>query len=144
MASGLEKMNFPFTEFLGLAEDRVFRPLIPITFGVKNKSFDGYALIDSGADYNFLPISIAESLKLDLSCQPSYSISAADGKPFTVHKSPVELDHIIKKAGQKPIKWKSFVYFSDSDGDILLGDSGFLNQFKVTLDGKKREIEISE
>lgn len=123
-------MNFSFTEVLGLAEDRVFRPLIPITFKANDKNFDGYALIDSGADYNFLPISIAKSLELDLSCQPRYSISAAGGKVFTVYKSPVKIDHAIKKRGQKFIRWKSFVYFSESDGYILYQGLKFL------LDGK--------
>lgn len=137
-------MNFPFTEFLGLAEDRVFRPLIPITFKSNNKSFDGYALIDSSSDYNILPVKVAKSLGLDLSGQPSYSILAAGGKTFMLYKSPTEINHIIKKRGCKFIKWKSFVYFSESDGYILLGESGFLNEFKVTFDGKKREIEISE
>lgn len=137
-------MNFPFTEFLGLAEDRVFRPLIPITFKANNKSFDGYALIDSGSDYNILPIGIAKILGLDLSCESRYNISAAGGRVFTIYKSPIAIGHIIKKRGWKMINWNAFVYFTEVGGDILLGQSGFLNQFKVTLDGKNKEIEIVE
>lgn len=137
-------MNFPFTEFLGLAEDRVFRPLIPITFKANDKSFDGYALIDSGSDYNILPMEIASTLGLDLSCQPRYSILAAGGRTVTIYKSPVEIDHVIKKRRCGIIKWSTFVYFVECGSDILLGESGFLNQFKVTLNGKNKEIEIVE
>ncbi len=134
-------MIFPFTEVLGLAEDRVFRPMIPLILKVNTKIFKSYALIDSGADYNFLPISIAASLGLDLSREPRYVLSAAGGKTFTVYKSPVEIDHIIKSKGQK-LRWKSFVYFSEHERNILLGESGFVNRFRVVLDGKSRNIGI--
>lgn len=145
MALGwVDEMNFPFTEFMGFAEDRVFRPMIPIAFEANNKSFDGYAVIDSGSDYNVLPVQIANSLGLDLSCEPRYRISAANGGTFTVYKSPIAIDHLIKKRDHKTIKWKSFVYFSESVDGILLGESGFVNKFKVTLNGKNREIEIGE
>ena len=57
---------FPYVEFLGLAEDRVFRPMIPIIFQANGKEFKSYSLIDSGADYSILPIEIAGKFKLDL------------------------------------------------------------------------------
>lgn len=136
-------MHFPFTEVLGLAEDKVFRPYVPIILKVNSKTFEGYALIDSGADYNILPLEIAKSLDLYPFDQPSFQIGAAGGKTFTVYKSPVEIDHIIKSKGRK-LRWKSFVYFSEYERNILLGESGFVNKFKITLDGKSREIEIGE
>ncbi len=143
MALGwVDEMNFPFTEFMGFAEDRVFRPMIPIAFEANNKSFDGYALIDSGSDYNVLPVQVAYSLGLDLSGEVQYRVSAADGRTFTVYKSPLAIDHLIKKRDHKTIKWKSFVYFSDSVDNILLGESGFVDRFRVVLDGKNRKIEI--
>lgn len=60
-------MIFPYVEFLGLAEDRVFRPLIPLTFKANKKEFKAYVLIDSGADYSVLPIEIAGKFNLKIS-----------------------------------------------------------------------------
>ena len=83
---------FPYVEFLGLAEDRVFRPIIPVVFRANGEEFKSYSLIDSGADYSILPIEIAGKFKLDLASQPRYSILGAGGNSFTIYKSPVEID----------------------------------------------------
>lgn len=135
-------ITFPYIEFLGLAEDRVFRPMIPVTFRANGEDFNSYSLIDSGADYTILPIEIAGRLKLDLGSQLSYSILGAGGNRFTIYKSPIEIEHIIKKKGFREIKWSSTVFFAESGSTIMLGQSGFLNRFKVVLNGKNKEIEI--
>jgi len=135
-------MKFPYVEFLGLAEDRVFRPMIPVTFKANNKEFKTYSLIDSGADYSVLPIEIASIFNLQLSDQPRYNILGAGGNSFQIYKSPIEIEHIIQKIGFRAIQWKSYVYFAESGSTILLGQNGFLNQLKVTLNGKNKEVEI--
>lgn len=133
---------FPYVEFLGLSEERVFRPMIPVTFKANNQEFKTYSLIDSGSDYNILPIEIAGILKLKLSNQFRHSILGAGGNSFSVYKSPIEIEHIIQKRGYRAVKWKSFVYFAESGSTILLGQNGFLKNFKVILNGKNREVEI--
>lgn len=136
-------MLFPYVEFLGLAEDRIFRPMIPVTFKADGKTFKTYSLIDSGADYTILPIEIAGVFGLKISDQPSYSVLGAGGNTFTIYKSPIEIEQIIQKRGFRDIKWKSFVYFAESGSTILLGQSGFLDCFKVVLNGKNKEVEIT-
>lgn len=135
-------MKFSYVEFLGLAEDRVFRPMIPVTFVANKKEFKTYSLIDSGADYSILPIEVAGVFDLKLSDQPRYDILGAGGNRFAVYKSPIEIEQVIQKRGFRDIKWKSFVYFAESGSTILLGQSGFLDQFKVVLNGNSREVEI--
>lgn len=135
-------MIFPYVEFLGLAEDRIFRPIIPVTFKANGKKFPAWALIDSGADYSILPIEIAGIFKLKISDQPRYNILGAGGSTFTIYKSPIEIEQIIQKLGFRDIKWKSFVYFAESASTILLGQNSFLNHFKVILNGKNKELEI--
>lgn len=135
---------FPYTEFLGLAEDRVFRPLIPVTFKANDQEFKSYALIDSGADYSIFPIEMAGIFKLKISDQPQYNILGAGGEIFKIYKSPIEIGHIIQKRGFRDIKWKSFVYFAESGNTILLGQNGFLNRFKVSLNGKEKTVEITQ
>lgn len=135
-------ISFPYVEFLGLAEDRVFRPMIPVTFRANGENFKSYALIDSGADYTVLPIEIAGKLNLKISDQPRYSILGAGGSTFTIYKSPTEIEHQIEKRGFRELKWKSFVYFAESGSTILLGQNGFLSNLKVTLNGKSKQVEI--
>ncbi|MBD3331071.1 hypothetical protein GF354_06145 [Candidatus Peregrinibacteria bacterium] len=117
-------ITFPYVEYLGLAEDRVFRPVIPVIFQANGEEFKNYCLIDSGADYSILPIEIAGKFNLELGSQPRYTVQGAGGSRFTIYRSPIEIDHIIKKRGFRDIKWKSTVYFSESGSTILLGQNG--------------------
>ena len=136
-------MIFPFIEFLGLAEERIYRPIIPINFSAKNHLYNTYALIDSGADYSILPIEVAGRFKFSLSDQLQYLIQGAGGNIFTLYRSTVEVDHTIKKKGFRDFKWKSHVFFAESATTTLLGFKGFLENFSVKLDGKKRDIKIT-
>jgi hypothetical protein len=136
-------MHFPYVEFLGLHEDRIFRPMIPVTFKVEKEIFKTYALVDSGADYSILPIEIAGKLNLRLDPQMSHRILGAGGNSFKVYKSPTEIEQIIKKSGFRDLKWQSHIYFAESSNTILLGQNGYLNKFKVTLNGTQRQIEIT-
>lgn len=90
-------ITFPYVEFLGLAEDRVFRPMIPVTFKANGEELKSYALVDSGADYTILPIEIVGKFKLGLGAEPNYTVQGAGGNSFTIYKSPIELEIIIKK-----------------------------------------------
>lgn len=135
-------MKFPYVEFLGLAEERIFRPMIQITLKSNKRVFESYALIDSGADYTILPIEIAGEFNLKLSGQPQYNIEGAGGDHFTIYKAPVEIEVILKKTGFRDIKCSSYVYFAESGSTLLLGQKGFLDQFTVKLDGFKKEVEI--
>jgi predicted aspartyl protease len=136
-------MNFPYVEFLGLTEDRVFRPMIPMVFKANGEEFKTYSLVDSGADYTILPIEAAGKLKLNLSDQPRYSLLGAGGNTFTIYKSPIEVEFVIEKKGFRSILGKSIVYFAESGSTVLLGQNGFLKYFKVVLNGKNKEVEIS-
>lgn len=135
-------MKFPYVEFLGLAEDRVFRPMIPVTFKDKSISFETYCLIDSGADYTILPIEVANRFNVKLNAHTSYRVQDASGDGFKIYKSPIDLEQIVKQRGFRDIRSKSTVYFAESGGTFLLGQNNFLNQLSVELNGKGRYIEI--
>ncbi len=135
-------MKFPYVEFLGLAEERIFRPMIPVTFRVGKTSFRSYALVDSGSDYTILPIEIAGKFNFKLSDQLQYHVQGAGGNSFKIYRSPVALMHILEKEGFRDIKWSSHVYFAVGCTALLLGQKGFLDQLQVRLNGHKKEIEI--
>lgn len=135
-------MQFPYIEFLGLSEERIFRPIIPVTFKANKQTFESYALVDSGSDYTILPIEIAGKLKLKLSDQLQYSVQGAGGSNFTIYRSPIEIEQVIQNKGFRDIKWSSYVYFAESGSTLLLGQKGFLDKFEVKLNGPKKEISI--
>lgn len=135
-------MIFPYIEFRGFVEERIFRPMIPVTFEFGGKSVTTYALVDSGADYTILPIEIAGRLNLKLEGQINFEILGAGENSFRVYKSPENIKHIIKKRGFRDITCMAEVYFAESGVTTLLGQKGFLSSLDVNLRGKKRELEI--
>jgi hypothetical protein len=100
------------------------------------------AIVDSGSDFSIFPIEIAGQLNIKLNGKTKESFIGAGNNPFTVYKSPIEVEHVIMLSGFRPLKWKSVVYFAESQPAILLGHHGFLDRFKIILDGKKQEMEI--
>jgi len=135
-------MIFPQIEFVGLLEERIFRPMIPITFKSKNLTFQSYALIDSGSDYTILPIEIAGKLNIKLSSKNSYEIEGAGGTIFRIYRSPSEIEYIIYQKGFRKIKNKAHVFFAESGNTLLLGQKGFLDKISIRLNSMRKEIEI--
>lgn len=135
-------MFFPYVEFMGLTEERIFRPMIPVKFKANSETFSTYSLIDSGCDYTILPIELAGIFKFNLSDQPRHTIGAAGGGSFTIYRSPMEVETILTKKGFRDIKFKSIVYFAESGSTCMLGQKGFLDQLNINLNGRNREIEV--
>jgi predicted aspartyl protease len=134
-------MIFKYREYREADGKTIYRPTIPIIF--KNGKYFAFleAVIDSGADYIILPIEMAGQLNLKLESKTEFY--AAGGNRFTVYKSPIELEYIIRKDGYRNITTKTTVYFAESQPAILLGHHGFLQKLKITLNGPKKEVEIA-
>lgn len=136
-------MKFKYSEYAGPDNLKIFRPTVPILFKLKSKFIYTEAIIDSGADFTILPIEIAGILDIKLDGRKKTSFHGAGNNQFTVYPSPESIEHIIRQNSFRPLKWNSKVYFAESQPGILLGHKGFLERFKITLDGKKKELEIS-
>ncbi len=136
-------MVFSYIEFVGLVQERIFRPMIPVSFGANGKNFNTYCLIDSGADYTILPIEAAKTLELKLSHEDSYRIQGAGGNDFKVYRSPIEIELRIQKQGFRPLHWKSKVHFSEAGTLTLLGYKGFFEFCDVNLQSSMKELLIS-
>lgn len=135
-------MKFKYSEYIGPRNSRIFRPTVPIVFRNKSKIISTEAIIDSGADFTILPIEMAGFLGITLNVHKKAVFHGAGGNPFTVYHSPVEIEHILRQAGFRPIRWKTKVFFAELQPGILLGHKGFLERFRVVLDGKRREVEV--
>ena len=100
--------------------------------------------IDSGADYSILPLEIAGFLDIKIDKRRKTTFQGAGSNPFTVYPSSINIEHILRQSGFRTISWKTKVYFSELQPGILLGQKGFLEYFRVTLDGKRKELEITK
>ena len=120
----------------------IYRTTIPIIFKYKTNFILVEALVDSGADQTILPVEIATALNIPLDESSATYFFGAGGNTFEVYRSQFAIQHSLRAAGFQPIQWSTKVYFAQSQPTILLGQDGFLNRFRVTLDGIKKEIEI--
>lgn len=137
-------MVFKYSQFPTSGEKDVFiyRPTIPIVLKYRTNFILVEALVDSGADQTILPVEIATTLNIPLDASSVTSFLGAGGNSFEVYRSQVLVQHILRAPGFRPIQWGTKVYFTQSQPTILLGQDGFLNRFRVTLDGIKKQIEI--
>lgn len=136
-------MKFKYSEYISSDGSKIFRPTVPIIFKNKLKFIHTEAIIDSGADFTILPIEMAGILDIKLNLRTKTTFHGAGSNPFNVYPSPIEIEHILRQDGFRSIQWKTRVFFAESQPAILLGQKGFLEKFKTTLDGQKRETEIS-
>jgi hypothetical protein len=137
-------MIFKYSQYPTPKGKLIYRPVIDIIFQNKKKFILVEAVIDSGADYTILPIEIAGELNIKLDKKSKETFTGAGKNPFNVYKSPVKIEHRIRQKGHRDYTWKSIVYFAESQPTILLGQHGFLDQFVVTLNGLKKELEIKK
>jgi len=136
-------MKFKYSEYIGPSNARIFRPTVPIVFKNKSKFIQTEAIIDSGADFTILPIEMAGILDIKLDVHEKKTFYGAGGNPFNVYFSPESIELMLRQDGFRTMQWKAKVVFAESQPGILLGHKGFLEKFKVTLDGKRKEAEIS-
>ncbi|MDP2643157.1 MAG: hypothetical protein Q8P62_04930 [Candidatus Peregrinibacteria bacterium] len=135
-------MKFSYSQFPGLDGESVYRPSIRIFLKYQNRFIFTEGFVDSGADYTILPLEFAGELGLKLDVNAKTKFIGAGKNPFVVYPSKVKIKHVIRQSGFRNLEWESKVYFAESQPGILLGNCGFLDHFRVILDGLKKEIEI--
>lgn len=136
-------MKFLYSQFPGLDGESVYRPSVWILLKYQNKFVYTEGFIDSGSDYTILPLEFAGELGLKLDPRKKIQFLGAGKNPFVVYPSPAKIKHIIREYGFRNLEWESKVYFAESQPAILFGNHGFLNQFRIVLDGIKKEFEIT-
>lgn len=124
--------------------DIIYRPFIPINIGYKDcwlsvvsggsiKYVD--ALVDSGADNNLGPMSIAKILNVPLEGITPHQVFGIDGLGIDTFFVPISME-----IGGNV--FKSFMGFSNEVKEVLLGGQGFFDQWKVKLEYAK-DIDIT-
>ncbi len=121
----------------------VFKPWIAVILNNRKThktTFAVTALVDSGADICLCEKYIGDFLGISFKGVKPKEFFAADGKTFYGFPALIDLF-----ACSKVIKNCTF-YFVEGlpkGAPIILGQSGFFENFKVTFDLKNKEIEIT-
>jgi hypothetical protein len=96
------------------------------------------ALVDSGADDTVFPVSYAKALGIDLTSLPVTETRGVGAQRNITYRATVTLGIIF--CGHE-YSYRSAVAFIAGDSE-LLGQSGFLDHFRVTLDRTKKQFVI--
>jgi len=108
------------------------RPVIPVRLTYENQSVNTPALIDSGADFNVFPLSMAKDIGLKLNLNKPIIFSGVGEKSQKLTGYLGILDLMIFKKGTS-IGFSTPIIFSDdipSNGIPLLGEAGFFDHLK--------------
>ena len=105
------------------------RPIIPVRLSYKNSAINVPALIDSGADFNVFPLSIAKDLKLNLNMDKPLIFGGVGDKSPKLTGYLAVLDLMIYNKGES-VNFSTPIVFSNdipSNGFSLLGEVGFFD-----------------
>jgi len=125
----------------------IFRRFAETKHPEKNREIKLNALIDSGADYSFLPLEIATLLRLDID-EPDQTISTIIGDT-KVYQSKVHVEIPLHK--KRPIvvgNVETFVLPEMIKGKkppedlIILGRKDFFDMFEVTFHEPSKRITL--
>lgn len=113
-------------------------PLLPIIIS-GTQSIDTLAIPDSGADITAIPLSLAESIGLDLSANKDKCV----GIGGWVNSIPSTMNIKIGNEHENysfmiPVK----VILDKYDFPILLGRLGFFDKFIISFDEKKQKVKL--
>jgi hypothetical protein len=105
-----------------------------------------YGLVDSGADYSIFPSDIARTyLKLDLSAATPWHFQGTTGRPQIALLAAVEVNILNEAGTANDFQFTANVGFCDDfkfGGGVLLGQNGFMSEFKTTFNQRENFFEI--
>jgi hypothetical protein len=114
------------------------RPYVEITVGHEGREESYLTLVDSGADINVFSASLASDLGINLENASPLTLRGATGEADTFYVHPV----IITVGG---VTFETEAAFADIpylELAGLAGQRGFFDQFKVSFDRNREELEL--
>lgn len=131
-------MNFPYTSLPGIPKDTK-RPLVPVKFIHKDKStLTILSLVDSGADYSYLTMEIANLLEIDVSNVKVEKSFGINGSAFLCYPSKIT----IEIGGYKleiPVRFSNQL---NTPFKCVLGQEDFFSKTRITLERYKWNLDI--
>jgi hypothetical protein len=137
-------MRYPYTR---LSPSVPLRPYLQIT--LRNAFATTpvlYGLIDSGADYSIFPLALStDYLKLDLSSANTWPFEGTTGKKQVAYLATVEVNILNGDIAGTAFQFSAKVGFCEDfkfGGGVLLGQDGFLSNFKTTFNQPENYFDI--
>lgn len=133
-------MKFPYLKLPSYNPNLrwIARPYIPIKITGPKRFWEGYGLIDSGADRCLFNIKIAEDIGLDLNEENSDNFSGIEGGSLkaTLQKVKLQINGMDKEI-------TVVAGFIDSPGVVvILGQDGFFDHFTIKFEKDHGIVEI--
>jgi len=134
-------------------EVQIKKPVIEVVFrkfserrdAEKNREVRMLALVDSGADLSFIPMEVAEYLRLDID-KSEFPILTAAGRT-SVYKTQVHVE--IPRRGKLPIPiglLNAFVMPTETGKYmphyVVLGRQDFFDKFEITINERAQTIRL--
>lgn len=131
-------MNFPYTTLPGFPKDTK-RPLIPVKFIYQDKStLPILCLVDSGADYSYLTIEIADLLGINLRGIKPQKSFGINGLPFLCYPSKIT----IEIGGQRLDIPVHFSKELNQAFPCILGQEDFFTKTRISFERYKWNLDI--
>lgn len=123
--------------------DTAWRPVIPVTLLLSNKSFTTYALLDSGADQCIFRSDWGEQIGLHIKSGKSCYFSGIEGKPIVAYFHKIKL----RLEDQMIISLNCGFSYDMAKRDMpygILGQYGFFNKFNIQFDHSNKKIRLDK
>lgn len=133
-------MKFPYIKFPSSDPKRkwISRPYVPLKIIGQKGVWEGYGLIDSGADKSLFNTEIAEEIGLDLDESQPENFSGIEGGKLTAKLAKVK----IQIAGFEEIKIIAGFVNSPAVG-VILGQEGFFDEFRIKFERDRGIIKVN-
>lgn len=134
-------MKFPYLKLPSLDPNLkwIARPYIPIRLTGSKGFWEGYGLIDSGADRSLFNIQIAEKIGLDLNRDRNENFGGIEGGTIEAALQKVKLQIIGINKEIEIIAG----FVSSSGVAAILGQDGFFDSFRIKFERDRGTIEVN-
>lgn len=137
-------MQFPYAKFQCSSEPafpnrkNIIRPIINVKIKFNDKEINYYSLIDSGADYCIFNAEIGEAIGIDIKSGKTLEFEGVTGEKEMAYFHKV----ILFIGGWEKECYCGFSYNLKKMPYGILGQKGFFDLFKVSMDYEKEQIEL--
>ena len=137
-------------EYLALETPRrgrdVFRPVVPVRLSAEQPSaFAG--LVDSGSEHTLAARWLADDLGIDLAASSDRLMLGIGGRSVEAVFAEVELRLYRDHSSDDFVRWRGDVGFLtpwDAEFFVILGQSGFYDQFTVTMNRRVLTVLVQD
>ena len=137
MSLNSSRIEFPYLRFSKKDE---FRPFIPISIHFKRGTVRTIALLDSGADFTFIPIKIARRVGLSLSTKRMREVHGVGGSIDAYMTHATLIFYFDEKQEFALNKVPVLVPEDEDFSYTLLGRDSIFNEFIITFDEYDKKI----